>query len=136
MVNDKSPSETDCVVVHYAELSMKGKNRKSFENRLVRNIQTKILPHEVNPQRDFGLIAFDLPWGCKVQEMTHTLERIPGIAYFSFARKVPLDIELIRTRITDLLVGRSFETFKIFSLAILSGLRQVKRRKWTLLIFE
>jgi thiamine biosynthesis protein ThiI len=92
---------------------MKGKNRKSFENRLVRNIQTKILPLEVNPQRDFGLIAFDLPWGCKVQEMTHTLERIPGIAYFSFARKVPLDIELIRTRITDLLVGRSFETFKI-----------------------
>jgi thiamine biosynthesis protein ThiI len=92
---------------------MKGKNRKSFENHLVKNIQTKIHPPEVNPQRDFGLIAFDLPQGLNVQETASTLESIPGIAYFSFARKVPLDIDLIRTRVTDLLVGKSFETFKI-----------------------
>ncbi len=113
MVSDKRPLETDCIVVHYDELSMKGKNRKSFENRLIKNIKTKLLPLEVNPQRDFGLIAFDRPQGWEAQEKSHTLEKIPGIAYFSFARKVPLDIELIKTTVTDSLVRRSFETFKI-----------------------
>ncbi len=103
----------DCMVVHYDELALKGKNRKSFESLLIKNIQTKLFPLRVSPHRDFGFIVFDLQEGYNAERITNTLEKISGIAGFACAHKTAADVEHIKSIVLETLEGRRFETFKI-----------------------
>ena len=82
-----------CAIVHYHELALKGRNREYFEERLVRNIQWML--------RDLGVrrvenlrsrIRVVLPDQVPDQAIIERLTRVFGIANFSLAHGLPLDM--------------------------------------------
>ncbi|MEF2174924.1 MAG: tRNA uracil 4-sulfurtransferase ThiI [Candidatus Absconditabacteria bacterium] len=96
-------------LIHYGELSLKGRNRKSYENALVNNINNRIKEFtSAKVSRRYGkmIIKTDEP---KVADI---LKKVPGIAYFTTAFVADLQIEDICEK-AGLLVDESFYTFKV-----------------------
>jgi thiamine biosynthesis protein ThiI len=106
-------------IVHYHELALKGRNRAYFEQRLIRNIQMAL--------RDLGITRVEhlrsririlLPPGIDSDRVRERLMRVCGIANFSLAQAVPLD--LAHPNLHDLglaiiedLRAKSFSTFRV-----------------------
>lgn len=105
--------EYDHIVVHYAEIGLKGKNRSHFENLLTDNIRSKLKAIMANSKRESGQIVIILPKNADLDKARDALSKIPGIAYFSFAKKCNLDIEDMKKATHKLLEGKEFETFKV-----------------------
>jgi thiamine biosynthesis protein ThiI len=88
----------DHILIRYGELSLKGKNQKSFVRQLVRNIQDKIKNY--NGEKVFlniekGRIYLKLN-GQAPEKFYEPLSKVFGIFSFSPARKVQLKIEAIQ----------------------------------------
>lgn len=98
----------DSIIIHYDEIGLKGKNRKYFEDMLIRNIKKKI--KKKTHQKETGLISFKSTNQEKEEEI---LKRIPGIAYFSFAKKTNLNLEQIKKDSKKLLKKIEFKSFKV-----------------------
>ena len=108
-----------CAIVHYHELALKGRNRDYFEQRLVRNIQLAL--------KDLGIKRVDnlrsrirvvLPPEANETVIRDRLTRVCGIANFSLAHAVPLnladpDLSALRAAIVDELRSKSFSTFRV-----------------------
>ena len=108
-----------CVIVHYHELALKGRNRPYFEQRLVKNIRLVL--------RDLGIGQVDaLPGRIRVvlkdetswSAVTERLARVFGIAHYSLAHSVPLDLAHPSLDGLKDAVGRevaplSFDTFRV-----------------------
>lgn len=108
-----------CVIIHYHELALKGRNREFFEQRLVRNIRASV--------KDLGIrrieslrsrIRVILPPHADDHRVIDRLARVFGIANFSLAQAVPLN--LARPNLAELMEGigavvrnRSFESFRV-----------------------
>ena len=108
-----------CVIVHYHELALKGRNREFFERQLVRNIRTSL--SDLGIRRIESLrsrIRILLPPQTGDQSVIDRLARVFGIANFSVARAVPLNLK--EPNLDELAQGigtavrdRSFETFRV-----------------------
>jgi thiamine biosynthesis protein ThiI len=90
----------NALVVHYKELALKGKNRPWFIHLLLRNLKTALAGLHVRALRSsMGRIEIDLgpdtPWG----ELRARMERVFGIANFSFAGRGPHDFEALASTI-------------------------------------
>jgi thiamine biosynthesis protein ThiI len=90
------------VVVHYQEIALKGRNRPWFIARLVRNIKTATSDLDVKRVvTKMGRIEIILgspdAWG----EVADRLRHVFGIANFSRAALVPLDIDGIVNAILE-----------------------------------
>ncbi|MEE9406313.1 MAG: tRNA uracil 4-sulfurtransferase ThiI [Candidatus Aenigmarchaeota archaeon] len=74
----------DFMVVHYAEIGIKGKNRSMFENRLVDNIRKALegLEHK-SVKRVTGRVLVELSKGSDEKKIARRLERVFGISGFS-----------------------------------------------------
>lgn len=108
-----------CAIVHYHELALKGRNRDYFEQRLVRNIQTAL--------KDLGIkrvehlrsrIRILLPPDSNAAAVNDRLARVCGIANFSPAHAVPLDLAdpnlgELSAAIIEELRQKSFSTFRV-----------------------
>jgi len=103
----------DKVIIHYDEIGLKGKNRKYFEKLLVDNITKKAGKVLLKGFRESGQITFGIIPQTNQEEITEILSKIPGIAYFSFAKKVDLDLETIKKEAVTMINSRDFETFKV-----------------------
>jgi adenylyl- and sulfurtransferase ThiI len=81
------------VIVHYHELALKGRNRDSFEQQLVGNIRLALkglgIKQIDNPRSRIRVV---LPREADTAAVTDRLKRVCGIANFSLARAVPLDL--------------------------------------------
>ncbi|NOX71598.1 MAG: tRNA 4-thiouridine(8) synthase ThiI [Candidatus Micrarchaeota archaeon] len=98
-------------VVHYDEIGLKGGNRPHFEKMLQRNIKIKLGKLSKECRRESGQMVVEIEGdAAKAREI---LSAIPGIAYFSFARKCDLDIEDMTDATLRELEGKEFETFRI-----------------------
>ena len=92
-------SRSDCmnsVVVHYQEIALKGRNRPWFIGRLVRNIRTAT--SDLDVQRvlsKMGRIEMVLGSADAWEPVADRLRRVFGIANFSRAALVPLDVDVI-----------------------------------------
>jgi thiamine biosynthesis protein ThiI len=100
----------DSVVVHYDEIGLKGSNRPRFERLLIKNIKTKT---GLTGKREPGQITLTLKTGTNISKLEDQLARIPGIAFFSFAKKCKLNKEDIKNCVLKMLKNEKFETFKI-----------------------
>lgn len=109
----KKKKSWDCVVVHYDEIGLKGKNRGFFERLLIKNINIKLDNRIKSCVREPGQITIDINKRNDYSEIKDVLSKIPGIAYFSFAKKVKLDLNLIKKKSIDFLRDKEYETFKI-----------------------
>ena len=102
------------VVVHYQEIALKGRNRPWFIARLVRNI--KIATSDLDVKRvvtKMGRIEIMLgspdAWG----EVANRLRHVFGIANFSKAALVPLDVEGIADAILHDIGDLRVSTFRV-----------------------
>lgn len=105
---------TTSVIVHYQEITLKGRNRIWFINTLVRNIRTALSDvglrnvSAVSGRIEVVLEA-DAPW----DEVRARLRRIPGIGHFARAVPVPATIEAMAAAAIDGLRGRTPVPFRV-----------------------
>jgi len=86
--------EPDRIAVHYAELTLKGRNRASFETRLAREVQARLkrLGLSWPVERRAGRMAIriqDRP--DSLPQVLEALGKVPGIATYFPARLFPWD---------------------------------------------
>ncbi|MBM7096426.1 tRNA 4-thiouridine(8) synthase ThiI [Bacillus sp. H-16] len=86
----------DHILIRYAELSLKGKNRSHFEKRLQHNIRTALRKFpEVKVKRSFGRMFVELH-GEDVQGVSDILQHLFGIHSFSPALKTDNELDGIK----------------------------------------
>ena len=84
------------VIAHYQEIALKGKNRPWFLRRLVRNLRELLTGTSVRDVRTpMGRIDIVFDRDEDWPEIERRLSRTFGLANFSLAKQVPLDIEAI-----------------------------------------
>ncbi len=101
------------IVVHYDEIGLKGKNRGHFEKLLMKNIQKKLKEHFFDSYNEPGQIIIEIQDNSEDSVIIDILEKIPGIAYFSFATRVDADYEQIKAETVRVAKATEFKTFKI-----------------------
>lgn len=103
-----------CIVVHYAEVGLKGENRGQFENQLRRNIHRALAPVGIKSvERSFGRLLVYLPREFNWEELEARLKRVFGVAHFSPAVILPQDMEIIRQAAVEMMKQLSFESFRV-----------------------
>jgi thiamine biosynthesis protein ThiI len=102
------------IVVHYQELALKGKNRPWFLGRLVRNLRRVLSDLDVETVRALmGRIEVVLGPTASREDVGDRIRRTFGIANFSYARRTPLDIDVIASAILQDLGDRTCESFRV-----------------------
>ncbi len=102
------------VVVHYQEIALKGRNRPWFIGRLVRNIRTAT--SDLDVQRvvsKMGRIEIVLGSADAWEPVADRLRRVFGIANFSRAALVPLDVDVIAKAVLEDLGDLDVSTFRV-----------------------
>lgn len=107
-----------CVIVHYHELALKGRNRPYFEQRLVRNLRSVLKGLDVTqveslPGRIRVSLGAHTPW----EPVKTRLAKVFGVAHFALAQSVPLSLDGNLTALTAA-VGEAvrtlpFTTFRV-----------------------
>jgi thiamine biosynthesis protein ThiI len=88
------------VVVHYAELALKGRNRPWFLNTLVRNIREALAGEDViRVSTLMGRIGIALGPRANWPAIRGRLSALPGIGNFARATHVPTDLDAIASGI-------------------------------------
>jgi thiamine biosynthesis protein ThiI len=108
------PATPHHIVLHYGEVSLKGKNRPVFLRRLVRNIQQALSDlGESDVQLQSGRLlvtaSADVPW----ERLEERLREVFGVANFSRCMTVPHDLEAIKQTVSHLLRDRTFASFRV-----------------------
>jgi thiamine biosynthesis protein ThiI len=102
------------VVVHYQEIALKGRNRPWFIGRLVRNIRTATSDLAVTRvAQKMGRIEITLGSPDAWEPVAARLRQVFGIANFSRAALVPLDIDGIAAAVLADLGTHEVSTFRV-----------------------
>ena len=102
------------VVVHYQEIALKGRNRPWFIGRLVRNIRTALSDLDVaRVVVKMGRIEIVLGTSDVWDQVAERLRHVFGIANFSRAALVPLDVDGIAKAILQDLGDTQVSTFRV-----------------------
>ncbi|MEK9153738.1 MAG: THUMP domain-containing protein, partial [Patescibacteria group bacterium] len=110
------------VIVHYAEIALKGGNRQMFEEKLVANIQKSLTKQGIvfdSIKRIYGRILIELPGTIPGEvyggssPVSLALKNIFGIAHFSLVEKCAKDIEKIKEKALEVLSKKDFVSFKV-----------------------
>ena len=107
-------SERVCLV-HYHEIGLKGKNRSTFENQLVRNIERATSGFGVSRvTRLSGYVLVEVAGGQAPLELAQVISRIPGVARVSHAFRCNLDErEYCRAAVAVMREAGDFTSFKV-----------------------
>ena len=102
------------IVIHYQEIALKGKNRPWFLSRLVRNLRGAVADLDVRSVRALmGRIEMELGPAASVAEVSDRIRRTFGVANFSLATKVPLDLDAMAAAILRDLEGETCASFRV-----------------------
>jgi thiamine biosynthesis protein ThiI len=104
------------VIVHYAELALKGKNRPWFVSMLVRSIRTSLKGldiKEVRPMVGRIIITVGPNGEAEWPEIRSRLSCLPGIGNFSRATHVAPDLTTIADAVARAVAGRQHATFRV-----------------------
>lgn len=102
------------LMIHYGELSTKGRNRKMFQNRMAQHIRLKTKHIEtirIHILHDFMLLKWD---ESSYSDIIDVIKDIPGIARFEPVYSVDKNLDLIKAKALELFeeldvqVGESF----------------------------
>ena len=102
------------IVVHYQEIALKGRNRPWFISRLVRNIRTAT--NDLNVREvvsKMSRIEVVLGGPDAWAPVSDRLRHVFGIANFSRAGRVPLDVDAIANAILEDLGDLHVSTFRV-----------------------
>ncbi len=109
----------DAVIIHTAELCLKGDNRHLFEKALASNIEIKLVSlgaYKVERQQG----SFVLTAGAAIDEspsgpVAERLSRTFGVAHFAFASRCAKDLEAVSAAAAGIAARSGAATFKIES---------------------
>jgi len=101
-----------CILIHYGEIALKGKNRRYFEHLLVRNI--KRIPAFSNTSAEFlpGRIVLKAK-SEDTFEKIRLLSYVPGIKYYAVAKLANTDVDNLKKTCVEILKNENFSTFKV-----------------------
>ncbi len=112
-----TPDQSQYYVIHYGELSLKGKNRPLFVKQLARNVQQALrgLGGDVECEVRIlaGRILATVPETVPHADVTERLSRVFGISNFAPCLQAPHDMEAIKSAVSQALHGRQFASFRI-----------------------
>jgi tRNA uracil 4-sulfurtransferase len=107
-------SVTPCVVVHYHEIALKGKNRPMFVRRLGENLRAATQGLGVKEIRRLtGRLVLMLTPAAAVEEIRRQVAQVPGVVNFALAYRTPLQLGILKEAILQALAGRTFQTFRV-----------------------
>jgi len=108
------PLQNDRVLlIHYDEIGLKGENRARFEEQLQRNVKELLGKHLKAVRREYGYLLAEPQPDADLEQVSKRLELLPGVANFSFAVPVPLDLDALKKAAVELARSVKYETFKI-----------------------
>jgi thiamine biosynthesis protein ThiI len=108
-----------CVLVHYHEIALKGKNRPFYVKALLRNLKRATADLGVlEVRKAMGRAVLELPEGVPWKTLAERISTTFGVANFSLGESVPLDLEMIKERVGQAVeewrrAGHLFETFRV-----------------------
>ena len=107
-------SERLCLV-HYHEIGLKGKNRSTFENQLVNNLNRAMRSYPVRRiARISGYLVVEAEDGHATDAMAAAIAQVPGVARVSMAYRCNLDEhEYTKAAVRALREAGDFSTFKV-----------------------
>ena len=107
-------SERLCLV-HYHEIGLKGKNRATFENQLVANLNRALRGFGISRiARISGYIVVETETRDASYELAQAIAQVPGVARVSLAYRTNLDErEYCRAAISVMREAGDFYTFKV-----------------------
>jgi thiamine biosynthesis protein ThiI len=102
------------ILARYQELALKGRNRPWFVRQLVRHVKAALAGLHVREVRlPMGRVEIVLDRDDTVDEARARLGRVFGLANFSVARRVPLDVEAMSRAIVAALPSDGVSTFAV-----------------------
>lgn len=106
------------IIIHYDEITLKGKNRPFFERALIKNIKELLEGINYNEiYKSSGKIIIDMNESTDIPKAKEILKSIPGISNFAFAVSEDKDMEKINKKTVELLNSceeiKKCKTFKI-----------------------
>ena len=103
-----------CVIVHYHEIALKGKNRPMFVRHLAENLRSATQGLGVREVRRLtGRLVLMLMPDAAVEEIRQRVARVLGVANFALAYRTPLQLDELQQAVVQALAGRSFRSFKV-----------------------
>lgn len=103
-------------LVHYHEIGLKGKNRATFENTLLANLEHTLRDMPIRRVRRIsGHLLVEAKSGTADEQMASTIARVPGVARVSLAYKCPLDEDVFCAAAVRALgeVDEAWQSFKV-----------------------
>lgn len=102
------------IVLHYKELSLKGKNRPWFVQVLIRNIKTALTGLNITSVRSvMGRIEVELGPKAQWDEVRERVSRVFGVANFSYAARAPHDFTALAATILEAVGDRTPASFRV-----------------------
>ncbi|HEY3302413.1 MAG TPA: tRNA uracil 4-sulfurtransferase ThiI [Candidatus Binatia bacterium] len=102
------------VLVRYHEIALKKGNRPYFIDLLKRNLVSAVGGLPLTEAKTLqGRILLSFGAEAPREEIGRRLERVFGVANFSFVERMPADIDEIEKRIVQALDGKQFASFRI-----------------------
>ena len=103
-----------CILIHYHEIALKGKNRNWFERQLINNIKYQLsgLPYikvHLTAARIFCFGIDKLLWN----NYASRLKKVMGIKHAILMTQVASDIDIIQTVAANQLEGLDFSSFRV-----------------------
>ena len=107
-------SENFCILIHYHEISLKGKNRSWFERCQIRNIKQQLrgLPFSrinLTAARIFCFGIDKSQW----EKYAHRLRKVMGIKHATLMVQLNSEIDQIQKSSATQLQGVVFDTFRV-----------------------
>ena len=107
-------AEDFCILIHYHEISLKGKNRSWFERQLINNIKCQLsgLPCKKINLTAARIFCFGINkslWN----DYARRLQKIMGIKYAILMTQVKSDIDKMQTVAANHLEGMEFLSFRV-----------------------
>ncbi|MCL4848000.1 MAG: tRNA 4-thiouridine(8) synthase ThiI [Acidobacteria bacterium] len=103
-----------CLLVHYQELALKGRNRPWFVDRLARNLRAATTGLGVAEVRPFmSRVEIRLRPGADADAVAARVARVFGVANVAVADRLPADLDLIEQHFVDRLRDATPASFRV-----------------------
>lgn len=104
------------IVVHYAEVGLKGRNRPRFETHLRNNLERALRPlGRVRVRNLYGRVLVELPDGGDLDAIRERISGVFGVAWFAPVTTAEPDVEAIERAVLALVREREFASFGVRS---------------------
>jgi len=120
----------DCVILHYNEIGLKGKNRPHFIQRLVRRVEQAARPHRTGRvQKLSGRLLLEMNEDTDWEGLRDALGRVFGLAYFARAQKFTLDLDTVAEGVLGMIAPMRITSFAVRTRREHKGVR-ASAREW------